>query len=103
MVYEVIVLPEAEWDSEQITRYLTEELSAPGAAAALLREMNDCYDSLEQTPYMFEVCRNPQLRNRGYRRAVIGNYVMIYTVDEVQRKVYILRFFYGARDYERML
>lgn len=54
-------------------------------------------------PLMFERCRNPRLRNPGYRRAVIKNYVMVYRVVESEHTVYILRFFYGSRDYEKLI
>ena len=52
---------------------------------------------------MYEQCRDPQLRALGYRKAIIKNYVMIYRVDEDKKIVYILRFFYGRRDYEKLI
>ena len=61
------------------------------------------YEKLETMPLMFARCRDARLRSMGYRRAVIKNYVMIYRVAESKKTVYILRFFYGARDYEKLL
>lgn len=34
-----------------------------------------------------------------YRRIVINNYVIIYTVDEENHKVYIVNIYYGRSDY----
>ena len=43
------------------------------------------------------------MKEQGYRRAVIKRYVMLYRVAEEEQTVYVLRFFYGARDYEKLL
>ncbi|MDI9470334.1 MAG: type II toxin-antitoxin system RelE/ParE family toxin [Bacillota bacterium] len=52
---------------------------------------------------MYEQCRDLRLRTMGYRRIVIKNYVMVYKVDDEDKTIYVLRFFYGARDYEVLL
>ena len=54
-------------------------------------------------PLLFEQCRDRRLKELGYRRAVIKHYVMVYRVAEMEKNVYILRFFYGAREYEKMI
>ena len=48
-------------------------------------------------------CRDARLKSLGYRKALINNYVMIYRVDEDAKAVYILRFFYARRDYEKLI
>ena len=54
-------------------------------------------------PFMYELCQDVRLRSLGYRKALINNYVMIYRVDEGTKTVYILRFFYGRLDYEKLI
>ena len=44
-----------------------------------------------------------KIENNKYhncRRMVIGNYIAIYTIDEKNKKVYILRIIYGGSDYK---
>lgn len=48
-------------------------------------------------------CKILRLRAKGYRKAVIRNYVLIYKVDEKNRTVLLLRFFYGKQDYAAKL
>lgn len=52
---------------------------------------------------MYEACRDLRLRAKEYRKAVIRNYVLIYKVDEKNRTVLLLRFFYGKQDYAAKL
>lgn len=62
-----------------------------------------CYSDLEKMPLMYEFCRDPRLRALGYRKAVIKSYIMVYKVDEAAKTVYILRFFYGRQNYEKLI
>ena len=52
---------------------------------------------------MYGECSDTKLRAEGDRRAVIGSYVLVYKIDEVSKNVLIMRYFYGARDYMRLL
>ena len=50
---------------------------------------------------MYERCRDTRLKAMGYRRITVKNYVIIYKVEESIKTVYIMRCFYGGRDYEK--
>ena len=47
---------------------------------------------------MFTKIENKKLK-RQYRRMVVDNYVVLYTVDEKKRNVYIVHIYYSGRDY----
>ena len=82
MGYKIVLTELAAGDLDSITEYIAGRLANPPAAAAFLDAVAECL---------------------GYRRAVIKNYVMIYRVTEPKKTVYVLRFFYGARNYEKLL
>ena len=103
MGYKIENTPLAEQDLDGILSYIAENLGNNTAAVSFLDEVDACYINLERMPFMYEQCRDPQLRALGYRKAIIKNYVMIYRVDEDKKIVYILRFFYGRRDYEKLI
>lgn len=103
MVYKIRETFSARQDLENIVQYLVSSLENPPAAAAFLDEVEDCYGHLESMPLMFEACRSPHLRARGYRKVLIKNYILVYTVDESNQTVDILRFFHGSQDYEKLL
>ncbi len=84
-------------------RYIALALDNRSAAAALLDAMDQCFDDLGRTPLMYEVCRDPHLRELGYRRAVIRNYIVVYKVDDAARRVTLLRLFHGKQDYENLI
>ena len=103
MDYKIIETELAKQDLSDIVDYIISSLENPSAATALLDEVEACYDSLEQLPLMFEMCRDPHLRAMGYRKAVIKNYIMIYKVNESSKTISIMRFFHGRQDYEKLI
>ena len=102
-MYSLEIAASAQNDLEAILEYIAVELANPTAAETFLDEVEKCYDDLILRPYMYEQCRSPRLRLAGCRRAIIKNYIMVYCVDDSKETVFIMRFFYGARDYEKLI
>ena len=101
MEYKIFETAHARADLEEILEYITGVLANPTAAAAFADELEKCYGILERMPLAFEQCRDGHLKARGYRKALVKNYVMIYKVTAGE--VIILRFFHGSRDYEKLI
>lgn len=102
-MYKVTITDAASGDLDEIIGYIATVLANPQAAASLVDKIAACYDDLSRTPYMYGQCRNLRLQALGYRRVSIRNYIMVYRVDEERKTVYVLRFFYGPSDYERLI
>ena len=102
-MYKVEMTFSAQKDLNEICEYIAFELKNITAVEDFLAKTEKCLDFLAERPYMYEACHNERLRIEGYHMAVIKNYVMIYRVDDKKQKVYVLRFFYGARDYEKLI
>ena len=103
MGYKIESTHSADQDLDSILSYIAGDLGNPIAAAHFLDEVDACYAHLEKMPLMYELCHDARLKSLGYRKALISSYVMIYRVDESAKTVYILRFFYGRRDYEKLI
>lgn len=103
MAYEIIKTELAEQDLDSILGYMVLSLANPSAAASFADAVEACYSNLEKMPLMYELCRGPRLRALEYHKAVIKNYIMVYKVDDAAKTVHILRFFYGRRDYEKLI
>ena len=103
MAYDLFVTEAAHEDLEEVLSYIAGDLANPGAAANLLDQVEACYEQLKDFPALYESCHDLQLRNLGYRKVVIGNFVLVYQPAEAEKRVYILRFFYGGRDYEKLI
>jgi plasmid stabilization system protein ParE len=90
-------------DLDGIVAYIAVQLSNPKAAAQLLDDIEKCYHLLRTNPEMYEACRDDRLLQQGYRKALVSNYLLIYKIEEQSGTVYILRVFYGARDYIKLI
>jgi len=102
-MYRVRVEEPAENDFQRITTYIAEMLDATVAALSFMDDVAACYERLQKNPYLYEQCRDPRLQSEGYRRAVIGNYILVYKVLEEKKEVEIHRFFYGPRNYTELI
>lgn len=90
-------------DLDAVIAYIVLSLENRIAAASLLDAIEQSYDEIARLPLMYEAFRDPYLKELGYRKAVIRNYIMVYKVDERAKTVYILRLFHGRQDYEKLL
>ena len=102
-MYSLKVADSAENDLDSIISYIAENLHAPKAASSFADQVYDCYDRLEENPYIFEECQNARLKKEGYRRAVIKNYIMLYKIHERENTVIVHRFFHGGQDYVHLI
>lgn len=103
MGYNIIESELALQDLDNILGYISYTLANPSAASSFADEVEACYSNLERMPLMYEFCHDPRLQALKYHKAIIKNYVMVYKVDEDEKSVNILRFFYGRQDYEKMI
>lgn len=101
MAYKLVKTDSFQHDLDAVIGYIVMALENKPAAAALLDAIEQSFDGIERMPLMYEACRDPHLRELGYRKVVIRNYIMVYQVDE--DKVNLMRLFYGRQDYEKLL
>ena len=102
-MYSVDITDSAEEDLDSIIFYIANELNAKKAASDFVGKVYECYDRLEDNPYIYTECRDTRLKKEGYRRAVIKNYVLLYKIDEDTKEVVVHRFFYGGQDYANLV
>ena len=102
-MYELLLTEFAEQDLDGIVEYIAVKLANPPAAGTFLDNVEACYGSLRRTPRMFCECGGTYLKRKGYRKAQISNYLMIFRIDGKARRVYVLRFFYAGQDYVKQL
>ncbi len=103
MAYDLLITQAAEKDLDEALEYISDHLANPTAAANLLDKVDACYAQLKEFPFLYERCRDVRLSVLGYHKVVIGNFVLIYHPIQAKKMVYILRFVYGGRDYEKLI
>ena len=102
-MYKLLVTELAHQDLDNIVSYIVVQLANPQAAADFLDAVADCYSFLKRNPQMHEMCQDTRLFKDGYRKAVVKHYVLVYKVDELNQSVSIMRFFYGAQNYRKLI
>lgn len=99
MAYKLVVTRHAEEDLDEILGYIALKLCSPSAAAHLADEIERRYGLLEGNPHIYPKCSQPILRVSHYRKVPIGNYLLLFQIDEQNCTVYVERFFSGLEDY----
>lgn len=93
--------PEAIRDLDEINEYITDELSNPDAAYALIDRILDAAERLEAFPESGAPVASVASIPNDYRFIPIEQYIIFYRVQSPH--VSIDRILYGRRDYLRIL
>lgn len=103
MHYKLIITDRADELIDERVNHLVERLKNRQAAAHLLNGIDKLYDRFEENPFQFADCRDPFLRSRGFKEAVVSDmeYIMIFRIEE--DKVYVVGFFHQLENYKEKL
>jgi toxin ParE1/3/4 len=101
--YKLKVTELAFEDLSEIFYYISENLRAPMAASKLMNEIENKIQSLCVFPYKSPLSSDDMLKQKGYHKLVVENYIVLYIVDEKSMRVIVARVFYGAMDYGKYI
>jgi toxin ParE1/3/4 len=102
-MYEILYLPLAGADLEDIISYISDHLGTPNAAVKLLDELEQSVSSLQEFPYSHPRYRTMKPLTEEYRILTVNNYAVFFVVREPQKKVEIYRVIYARRDLTTLL
>lgn len=106
MAYDVIFDPKVIDRIDEVVDYLTNVLSSPAAAGAFLDGLDEIVANLESFPLSYPYSLDGRLAARGYRKALAGNYVLLFRVAETGERngsVYVTNLFHGSQDYQGLV
>lgn len=83
--------------------HISETLGNPQATEELLEEMEKSIHQIEQFPYIGSEVGDLGLAEKGYRKRVIQNYLVLHLIDSKQKQIVIMRILYGARAHHNLL
>ena len=98
-IYEIEFTEDCREEIDEIYEYISEKLVAENSAKKKKKKMRDAIMDLSESPNLYMKIEKKDKLKREYRRIVIDNFVVLYTVDESNKKVYIAHMYYGRRDY----
>lgn len=79
--------------------YIKDNLYNETAAQRLMNKVEEYTSNLSYAPRIYAEIDKYKGTKRIYRRIVINNYILLYTIDEENKKVYIAHMYYGGTDY----
>jgi len=97
MSYRVTLLIEAERDIIEIEEYLSQFY--PSTVRNFFEKLRKQVFNLEDMLYMYPEYENDQF----FRRMVIDDYLLFYSVDDERQLVVIHRIFHSKRDISRQI
>lgn len=97
--YKVSLTSRALRDLDEIYVYIAQTLLVPETALALVDKIEKETLSLEEMPYRFPKRKTGAYANKGYRQLFVGNYTVIYRVDEKHRQVIIVTIRYSSSQF----
>jgi toxin ParE1/3/4 len=78
-------------------RYIAIERNAPLNASRWLEKVWDVIDALEVMPARHILAAEDAFKPYEVRRALVGEYLVLFTIDEPARKVWVIGFRHGSR------
>ena len=97
--YKIIITPTASKEIYDIYYYIFINLDARKAARQLMRLVEKEINNLKYFPKIHHEIEVNSGVKRKYRRIVIKRYVILYTIDENKKIIYISRMYYGLKNY----
>lgn len=101
--YRIDISEPAENDLREIVRYISAQLSAPMTAMEMLEAMEQAIVSLEEMPHRASVVADERLASIGYRKLIVKNYIIFFSIDEKAKVVDVERILYGRRNWQAIL
>ncbi|MCL2696288.1 MAG: type II toxin-antitoxin system RelE/ParE family toxin [Clostridiales bacterium] len=101
--YRIELAEAAKRDLREMHAYITDNLSEPILADKLLDKIETEILTLQQMPKRYALERDNQLKQRSLRKLIVENYLVIYTVHDNVKAVYIARILYNRRDWRNLL
>lgn len=98
MEYRLTVTESFESDLDNVLEYISQKLLNPAAADRLLKRTEEKINFICEDPFMYPLYHNDKLSEKGYRYAVVSNYILFYTIDENEKLIILSRFLYGGQN-----
>jgi toxin ParE1/3/4 len=101
--YRVKIVPKAEEDLDDIFYYIALELNNKSAAEKMINLFSNKILRLQEFPFSCSLVEDDLLKDKGYRKLIIDNYIVFYIVNEEDQQVIVMRVLYGRKKYQDLI
>jgi len=102
-IYRIQFTSRARQDLRDSYNYIKNELKEPAAAERFYLNIEKNIETLTTTPGRYAVIDDDRLIEREYRKLIVGNHIVFYSIDEENKTVMIKRILYARRDWLNLL
>ena len=99
MEYKIKLTDQFLDEFEEICNYISNKLKNIDASNRLREKVIYNVLLLEVSPRMCTEIEKTDRTERQYRRIIVDNYIILYTIDETEKIVYVAHIYYGGRNY----
>ena len=97
--YKIVFTSDCIREMDYIYNYITTNLYAPKTARELMKSVEQSIENLKIMPRIHSVIKKYSELDLEYRRIIIGNYIIVYTISEEEGIIYIVHMYYGGSNY----
>ncbi len=101
--YRVDISEPAEKDLRDIIRYISAQLSAPMTALQMMETIEEAIMNLADMPQKCPLVTDERLATVGYRKLLVKNYIVFFTINEKSKTVDVERILYTRRNWRYIL
>ena len=101
--YKIDVSEPAENDLLDIVGYISAQLSVPVTALKMMEAIEDAISRLSYMPQSYPPVTDGRLSRMGYRKLIVKNYIVFFTVNEKEKIVDVERILDGRRNWLNIL
>jgi len=83
--------------------YITNEFDSPRAAQRMAEKADNAIRLIRENPLIYPLYHDENIAEKGYRYAIIGNYLLFYKVYENEKLIIIEAFIHGSQDLSKII
>lgn len=97
--YKISFTKDSIFEMDNIYDYITENLYNIQAAKNLMQKVENSIYTLKNMPRKYMIVKKVDELDLEYRRIVVDNFIIIYTINEYIKTVYIVHIYYSGSNY----
>ncbi|WNF37364.1 type II toxin-antitoxin system RelE/ParE family toxin [Bacillaceae bacterium IKA-2] len=101
--HKIKITPKAYDDLDEIYSYIAEDLHNQSAADNLIDKIETNIMRLKDFPFSCSFVTDEILKDKGYRKLIIENYIAFYLVREEEKQVVVMRVLYSRKKYQDLI
>ncbi len=101
--YKIAVSEPAENDLRYIVRYIYAQFSSPTTALKMMDAIEEAIVGLWDMPKKHPLVSDDRLNALGYRKLLVKNYIVFFSIDDKSNTIDVERILYARRDWIHIL